>query len=324
MPQPPTAKVSSPVKGAKEVSELRDFIALQQQWQQQVCTLLTQLQPNGGIPLPAPPPPPAAVQASPEELEDEENKWARRRLDTAAKLQTWKGRLAEARDRQRRANRAMDDVHNHIAHFERKLKAVESRVDDDEWAKVAHFEPTKWDDDSVHGDPPDEDGMSVAGDSTSFQDLSQITPTTANTSVPFVQPTTNGFQSQMGSPFAQAEHAAQPSTDAMMAAAAEANARKQIIHEEGAKEQIPYDILEAAANQGHHWAYIKQCYETARLAFNYFDLTQQKPNLASFSQLSADIYEVQVNRHAAAIAQEIPQQTKVITSDDVAAEAGMN
>merc|ERR1711965_1133783 len=119
-----------------------------------MCALLTQLQPDGGVHMPPPPSPPAAVQASPEERENEENRWAKRRLDTTAKLQSWKGRLAEARERQRRANRAMDDVHNHIAHFERKLKAVESRVDDDEWAKVAHFEPTKWDDDSLPGDLP--------------------------------------------------------------------------------------------------------------------------------------------------------------------------
>ena len=113
------------------MNELRDFIALQQQWQQEVCTMLTQLQPNGGLPLPAPPPPPAAVQASPEELDDEENRWARRRLETASKLQSWKGEIAAAREQQRRANRAMEDVYNHIEHFERKLKAVENRVDDD-------------------------------------------------------------------------------------------------------------------------------------------------------------------------------------------------
>merc|ERR1711965_20774 len=113
-----------------------------------MCALLTQLQPDGGVHMPPPPPPPAAVQASPEERENEENRWAKRRLDITAKLQEWKGKLAEARERQRRANRAMDDARSHIAHWERKLKAVECRVDYDEWEKLGKLEPTNWDYDS--------------------------------------------------------------------------------------------------------------------------------------------------------------------------------
>ena len=169
-PQPPTAKTGPPGKGTKEMSDMRDFIALQQQWQQQVSTMLTQLQPNGGVPLPPPPQPPAAVQASPEELEREENWWARQRLTTTAKLQEWRGKLAEAREWQRRANRAMENAHKHIAHFTKKLQAVESRVDYDEWQKLGKLEPIKWDFDSEaenedgEADTEDMEDMSDSGE----------------------------------------------------------------------------------------------------------------------------------------------------------------
>ena len=266
-PQPATAKAASPAKGAKEVGELRDFIAQQQQWQQQMCTLLSQLQPNGGVHMPPPPPPPAAVQASPEERENEENRWAKRRLDTTAKLLEWKGKLAEARERQRRANRAMDDVRSHIAHWERKLQAVECRVDYDAWEKLGKLEPTNWDYDSDEDSEAAEDEMSTADQSTAFWSQKQ----SSNPHTPPAAPIaiSNKFQflasetafQQEASPFKESDTSAQVQDNLAMA-----NAQMMHMKQQGAQHGIPEEVMEQSVTEGHAMELIVSCWHQAKLA----------------------------------------------------------
>ena len=85
----------------------------------------------------------------------------------------------------------MENAHNHIAHFEKKLKAVESRVDYEEWKKLGKLEPIKWDYDSDaenetgEVDAEDMEDISVAGEHLHLQVLGDAQATPAS---PFQTP----------------------------------------------------------------------------------------------------------------------------------------
>ena len=138
------------------------------------------------------PQPPAAPSSSPLEKDNEDFLWVRRQTEAHQKLRQWQQKLLDAREQQRKANRAIDNVQQHIQHFERKLRAAKDRVET--WGEQGKYEEIDWDHDSQADDVEGEEEMSTTEEGSTafwhkdipqFQPPSQPAPPTTLPATPF-------------------------------------------------------------------------------------------------------------------------------------------
>ena len=243
-----------------------EMAALRAQLEQQKVLIESMRETMQGNGLAAPAAPAAPL---PSQKEQEENtlRWATRRVEATKKLKHWQAKWEDAREKQRIANRVVDDAVNHIRHFEKKLKAIDETVSEEEWDQI-QFVNTDWSHDSLPGDPQDAESMSVAEESTSFLDMSGSTDTagtltpqqpspwkrhkvmTSNSFGPLADAETNPqpFAATQNTAFKHVDGAGQQA-DGLEAEAA----RIKLIRDEGARHNIQGWFLDSAISAGVTW-----------------------------------------------------------------------
>ena len=191
----------------------------------------------------------------------------------------------------------MDDARSHIAHWGRTLKAVESRVDYDEWEKLGKLEPTNWDYDSDADSEAGEDAMSTADQSTDFWSQKPVGDSPTSLAVPValsnkyeVLASEAAFQ-QNASPFKEGDTSA-PGPDIL----AMANAQLTHMKKQGAQHGIPEELIEQSAKEGHAMELIVSCWHQAKLAAELFIFKKVEQDL-SHSPLAKRMAEHLVHMH---------------------------